>query len=545
MSIRVKAFIYVVVFLILMSFLFYLVQRSIIFPSFIKIEHNETAENIRRVMKSINREIYHLDKICHDWAQWSDSYDFIDSLSEDYIEGNLLSETFKSNNVNLIFYFKNDGTVIWGHAYDLEKEAAVTIDFLSNKKLDPSHPMISLDSTSEVEKNRLKSGVIDTPKGPMMFVTRPILRSDGSGPSRGMITMGRFINREMIESLKDQTRLDFELDYPLTIEKINLIKDEQTTYVEKDLTFYTLSQDQFTDVRTFYDDVYGKPVFSIYYRFPREITKQGLTSLWYALLFFIGAGLIVSAALIVLLHYKFVRPLQHLTNHALGFEYDEDFSGRLNLDRKDEIGTLAKSFDIMMQTIKERTDDLKAANKKLTELSQIDGLTGIANRRMFNEFMTKEWQRMSRKKGCLSLILADVDFFKKYNDLYGHQMGDECLVEVAGEISRSIHRPDDLSARYGGEEFAVILPDTDEKGAFFIAEKIRMAIMDRNIAHKGSSVNPFVTISLGLCTVIPQHGDEISDFIRNADHALYFAKEKGRNRTMIFGQIPGILPGQK
>jgi diguanylate cyclase (GGDEF)-like protein len=545
MSIRIKAFIYVVAFLILMSFLFYAVQRSIIFPSFIKIEYNETADNIRRVMKSIDREIYHLDKICHDWAQWTDSYDFIDSLSEDYLEDNLLYETFLNNNINLIYYFKNDGTVLWGRTYDFEKEEAVTIDFLNNIQLEPLHPMLSLRPSTEEEKNRLKSGVIDTSHGPMLFVTRPILRSDGSGPSRGMITMGRFINREMIESLKDQTRLDFEIDYPLTIEKIRLIKDEKTTYVEKDLTFYTLAQDQFTDVRTFYDDVYDKPLFSIYYRFPREITRQGLTSMWYALFFFICAGLIVSVALIILLHYKFVQPLQHLTNHALGFEYDEDFSARLNLNRKDEIGTLAKSFDIMMQTIKERTDDLKGANEKLTKLSQIDGLTGIANRRMFNEFIAKEWRRMTREKGCLSLILADVDFFKKYNDIYGHQMGDECLIEVAGVISRSIHRPNDLGARYGGEEFAVILPDTDEKGALFIAEKIRAAIMDRNIAHKGSTANSCVTISLGICTVIPQHGDDFSDFIRNADHALYFAKETGRNRTMIFGQFPEMLPGKK
>jgi len=544
MSIKIKAFIDIIVFFLMIAVSAFIVQRSVVFNSFIKIEHDETAENVRRVINAINNEISHLDKICNDWAQWNDSYDFIDSLSEDYIEGNLLYETFKNNNLNLIFYFKNDGTIVWGQSYDLEKEEAVTIDFLKDGKLDPSHRLISMEY-SEDEEDRKKTGVIDTSQGPLMFVSRPILRSDGSGPSIGVLTMGRFINQTMIASLNDQTRIDFKIDYPLTDDKIGYIKDVKTTYVEKDLVFYTLEEDQFTDVRTFYEDVYGDPLFSIYYRFPREITKQGLASLWYALLLFIAAGLIISSLMILRLQRNFLRPIQRLTDHVLRFENQEDYSSRLDLGRSDEIGTLAKSFDIMMQTIQERTEDLKTANRKLTELSQIDGLTGIANRRMFDDFISREWRRMARQKCPLSLILADVDYFKKYNDLYGHQMGDECLIRIAGAMSKSVHRPDDLCARYGGEEFAVILPDTDEKGAFFIAEKIRKAVIDLNIGHKVSGINALVTMSLGLCTIIPQQGDEIGDFIRNADHALYFAKETGRNRTIIFSRLPDVLPVRK
>ncbi|MBN1627904.1 MAG: diguanylate cyclase [Deltaproteobacteria bacterium] len=543
MSMKMKAFIDITIFFLMIAVSAFIVQRSVVFNSFIKIEHDEIAENVRRVVNAINDEIYHLDKICNDWAQWNDSYDFIKSLSQDYIEGNLLYETFKNNDLNLIFYFNNDGTVVWGQAYDLEEEDAENIDFLKNGRLDPSHRLISLEY-SEAEGEKKKTGVIDTPQGPLMFVSRPILRSDGSGPSMGILTMGRLINQPMTDSLKNQTRIDFEIDYPLTDEKIKDIKDVKTTYVEKDLVFYTLDQDQFTDVWSFYEDVYGDPLFSICYRFPREITKQGLASLWYALLLFIVAGLFISFLLILRLQHNFIRPLQRLTDHALRFENQEDYSARLDLDRRDEIGTLAKSFDIMMQTINERTEDLKTANEKLMQLSQVDGLTGIANRRMFDEFIAKEWRRMARNKSPLSLILADVDYFKQYNDTYGHQMGDECLTQVAGVISKSIHRPDDLGARYGGEEFAVILPDTDEKGAFFIAEKIRKTVIDLNAEQKGADVNPSVTISLGLCTITPQHGDEISDFIRNADHALYFAKETGRNRTVIFSQLPDKFPGR-
>jgi diguanylate cyclase (GGDEF)-like protein len=542
MSIRNKMFIYVVAFFATMFLLDYVVQRSIIFPSFLKIEHNEAAENIRRVMKSLDREIYHLDQVCHDWAQWNDSYDFIDSLSESYKNGNLTYDTFKTNNVNLIVYFKNDGTVIWGHAYNLEEEGDLPIDLLKEGKLDMSHPMLSMESPSGEGNDSMKSGVIDTSQGPMMFVTRPILRTDGSGPAKGMLTMGRFLNKEILESLKAQTRVDFEIDYPLTSEKLKYIKDIQTTYVENDFTFYTLTQDQFTDVRTFYKDVYGKEIFSIYYRFPREITKQGLASIWYARFLFIGSGLIVSILLLVMLQLKLIKPLQRLTEHALSLQSEEDLSIRLNLVRKDEIGTLAKSFDRLMQTISERTNDLKAANEKLTQLSQVDGLTGIANRRMFDESVEKEWRRMIRGKSPMSLILADVDFFKSYNDLYGHQMGDSCLIKVAGAISESIRRPADLCARYGGEEFVVILPNTDINGAFYIAENIRRAVTALNVPHSGSGLAPCVTLSLGLSTVIPRSGDDLSVFIRGVDQALYSAKESGRNRTIIFGQTHEASP---
>ncbi|MFZ7112410.1 MAG: CHASE4 domain-containing protein, partial [Desulfatiglandales bacterium] len=188
MSIRMKAFIYIVFFFVIMAVLVLAVQRSIIFPSFIKIEYNETAENILRVTKSIDREIFHLDKLCHDWAAWNDTYDFIESRSGEYIVNNLLDEAFSSNNVNLMFFFKNDGSISWGRVYDLETEEPVVVDFLDVDKLDPSHILISLSSSNGEEADKEKSGIIDTSQGPMIFVSRPILRSDGSGPSRGVLT---------------------------------------------------------------------------------------------------------------------------------------------------------------------------------------------------------------------------------------------------------------------------------------------------------------------------------------------------------------------
>ncbi|THF67473.1 diguanylate cyclase [Pseudothauera nasutitermitis] len=180
------------------------------------------------------------------------------------------------------------------------------------------------------------------------------------------------------------------------------------------------------------------------------------------------------------------------------------------------------------------TRKLDEANRELTRLSSADGLTGIANRRRFDETLLKEWRRCARDGKPLSLLLIDVDFFKPFNDNYGHQVGDECLKAVARTLAQALNRPSDLVARYGGEEFGVILPDTTESGALAVAEALRGAVQTLGITHRFSEVSPVVTISAGLASTTPQRGDD-SGFIallRRADAALYRAKTEGRNRVV-------------
>lgn len=178
---------------------------------------------------------------------------------------------------------------------------------------------------------------------------------------------------------------------------------------------------------------------------------------------------------------------------------------------------------------------LKKANKKLEKMASMDGLTGLANRRLFDEVMEREMRRAKRKNNNISLIMADIDNFKAYNDNYGHQAGDECLKKVAKVIESSANRPADLAARYGGEEFAVILPDTENEGAIKVAEKIRKNLISLKIEHEKSDVADFVTLSLGVnSSKITEEVDEnkIEEFIERADKALYEAKENGRNMVV-------------
>ncbi|THF58055.1 diguanylate cyclase [Pseudothauera rhizosphaerae] len=181
------------------------------------------------------------------------------------------------------------------------------------------------------------------------------------------------------------------------------------------------------------------------------------------------------------------------------------------------------------------TRKLDEANRELTRLSSADGLTGIANRRRFDETLLKEWRRCARERQPLALLLIDVDFFKPFNDNYGHQVGDECLKAVARTLADSVHRSSDLAARYGGEEFVVILPGTHETGAGIVAEAMRQAVQELGITHRFSAAAPVVTISIGLACTVPQAGDEDGHarLLKQADEALYRAKSTGRNRVAI------------
>ena len=174
--------------------------------------------------------------------------------------------------------------------------------------------------------------------------------------------------------------------------------------------------------------------------------------------------------------------------------------------------------------------ELKSSRDHLKALSTVDGLTQVANRRKFDEAIEYEWRRSCRHQHPISLLMMDIDFFKTYNDHYGHLAGDECLKTIAREISTVVRRPADLFARYGGEEFVFLLPDIESRGAAFIAQKVQETIKRVNVSHAYSTVAGYITLSIGVATRVPQEGQSHNDLINAADKMLYLAKQNGRNR---------------
>ena len=234
---------------------------------------------------------------------------------------------------------------------------------------------------------------------------------------------------------------------------------------------------------------------------------------------------------------------------AIAIIREQRYDVTVDVVAKDDLGDLARAFNSMVgeirkaydklemythdleHKVKERTIHLEEANKKLQELSQVDGLTKINNRRYFDMRLDELWREYARLTHPISIILIDIDYFKKYNDSYGHQAGDNCLCAVATIIKNQVTRSSDVVARYGGEEF-VVVACVDSDAAFMLAEKIRLAVEALSIEHK-SSVKGIVSISLGIASSIPSPNSNISDLINRADQALYKSKENGRDMISI------------
>lgn len=192
----------------------------------------------------------------------------------------------------------------------------------------------------------------------------------------------------------------------------------------------------------------------------------------------------------------------------------------------------------MQRSLVKVTQQLNEANAQLLKLSATDGLTGIANRRMYDELALREWRRCERMRKPFSLVMVDVDHFKLFNDKYGHQTGDECLKKVAEQVGRVAPRATDLAARYGGEEFVLVLGETDADGAKWIANRLRVQVSELNIPHYASQ-SRHVTISCGVASVMPNDKVALEVLLKSADHALYQAKKTGRNVVAVgeYGQI--------
>lgn len=188
--------------------------------------------------------------------------------------------------------------------------------------------------------------------------------------------------------------------------------------------------------------------------------------------------------------------------------------------------------DEAYRALRESQKRLAETNLELLRLVNVDSLTGLANRRHFDESLHLEWKRAMRNRSPLAVLMVDIDCFKSYNDTYGHISGDEALRKVAEIIQKNVMRPADQASRYGGEEFVVILPETHPDGARQLAEAIRRNVEELRIPHAGSTVSSYLTLSIGVAGAVPEDGEDPISLVKKADAALYQAKQSGRNRVL-------------
>lgn len=266
-----------------------------------------------------------------------------------------------------------------------------------------------------------------------------------------------------------------------------------------------------------------------------------------------GLALLATVLIGVMLTRWLTQPLRQLSANAKSLAQGE-WQQTIALDRADVVGDLSRSFSTMAeqleasfssleQRVEERTTELLRLNQELKRLAEIDGLTQTANRRYFDISLEQQWHRLVRAQQPLSLLLCDIDYFKGYNDTYGHLVGDQCLQQLAATFMALIQRPADLVARYGGEEFVILLPHTDLAGATYLAQTICTAVSNLHIPHSGAPLGQ-ITVSIGIATVIPDFDHRPDALVAAADQALYAAKSKGRNGYCIAPDLDTLFPSR-
>jgi sensor domain CHASE-containing protein len=331
------------------------IHKFIIYPSFMDLEREEAQKDIERIVRAIKREVHHLDTICWDWSSWDDTYDFIKSHSKEYIESNLVIDTFTASHLNIIYFIDKEGKVVWGKIYDLEAQKTMRLADFAKDQFPKTHPLIS----HKMNKGSLSEagiyGVFMTEQGPMLISSRPILTSNDKGPARGSLIMGRFLNKETVESLADQTEVAFKL---LPVKDKSLL--ESRYQIEE-------KSDDSLIVSTTYLDFKGNPAFIIKATIPRSIMAKGYSVMRYTLISIWIAGLAILIVMLLLFQQAVLRPIDNLTKHAVSIGETGDLSVRLPIKRRDEIGTLAKEFDRMLAKLEKKNSELAKVNGELAK----------------------------------------------------------------------------------------------------------------------------------------------------------------------------------
>lgn len=282
------------------------------------------------------------------------------------------------------------------------------------------------------------------------------------------------------------------------------------------------------------EDVYGMvaPLFGGRYYLINELSKREVFAPYYEMikvkLVITSVILVVGILLIVPVAKHFLKPLLMLVN-AIHRVKAGNYSTQLN---PSDYKSSPVELQEIMQTFNEMTLTIQEHHATLRKLSSTDGLTGVANRRAFEEYLEREWLRAQTEQRPLTLAFVDVDHFKEYNDHFGHQVGDQCLMKIANAIQSSLRKSKDVVARYGGDEFVLILPDTDCKEATLVAKRVRKQIEDLRIQYTKDDVVFNVTVSIGVASLIPPRTMEKEALIELADQAVYEAKSQGRNKIV-------------
>jgi two-component system NtrC family sensor kinase len=389
MPLRTKISLILLAVFILYAGLDYGIQRLVVFPSYVSLEHQAAKRDVDRCVEALRREIYHLDTFNHDWAAWDDTYAFVRDRNSEYIQSNLVAQTFVDNNLNLIYVCDDQGTVVWGEIRYADTWQKIQLAELPAPSLPLNHILLTHgDIDSSI------SGVFMTELGPLLVSSRPIVTTNNEGPIRGTLIMGRFLNKDIIQTLVAQTRVNFHL-WPANQGLVPMEDRDVVDRISPQEPFFIRDASKDTlHAYTMFPDIRETPALLLRADVPREITAQGNAALRFAILSLFSVGLLVLVVLWILLRQTVLGPIGHLTTRVISIGRKNGLPTQPSAPGTDEIRTLMHEFDHMLE-------QLAQARKKLTEQSYYSGMAEMASGVLHN------------LRNILNPIIVDVDTLRQ------------------------------------------------------------------------------------------------------------------------------------
>lgn len=462
---------------------------------------------------ALNKEIGFLQTINYDYAVWDESYDFVVEPNQEFIDENLLNDTFTSLKIDGIYYYDLHFNQVFGKGYDYFNHESVGFPEL-NLNANPQLRSIFPNKDNNKLGVGQNGGFFLTKQGPVMFSSTELRRSDRSGDPRGVLVFIRKVRPGLIQALQAISQL--------TLSSHVITRTEAVAHIPELSGALQGERFKFKRERTIQDPG-GKPVILLkieHQNYQQAVLFDNTT------LFTLAVLSLIPLSMLLFVNYLLVNPVTSTAQVIRTMIKNREFSAIINNYSIKELQDLSDDFNELINVVNQQ----KAA---LEQLILTDGLTGIGNRRAFEQFMGDSWSRMQRNTRPVVLLMCDIDCFKPYNDNYGHQVGDLALKKVAQALNDRINRSSDLVARYGGEEFALVLADSNSDNCDKVIDIVLNTVRQLNIPHQYSTVAKHVTISIGAAVItdfsnIPIHC-HYEQFIKAADDALYQAKDAGRN----------------
>jgi len=492
-------------------------------PQFYALESLSDEKDIKRIKIAFNSKSKEFGVINYDNAVWNESYHYINNRNDNFPEENFVIDAYKSLGLNGVHLYDKEFELVWSRSWDRTKWSEITFPAFEQPSLFvKEHILISNEQVESNNHMPVTNAGFTLIRGEfIVFAATSIFQANLEGSANGTMLFWRIVDEQVLNDLKERAGINFRIEI-IQSDKDSSLLTSENSYMQGSY------RTEKGEIFSFYPFIAGEGGIKFSYQAPsRQFSTNWLNySSVVTVLLFLATLLMIS----LFFHYVIIRPISKADKLVTMIIKNNNQKVRFLSNRKDELGTLFNLIDRLLDDVASNEQELISHNLRLQTISRTDGLTNIPNRRAFDLYMINLLETASLGEK-VSILVCDVDYFKNYNDCYGHALGDNTLCLIADCLRKNLHEDTDFVARYGGEEFVIVLKKTNEIQAEAVANNLVSKVSDLKIAHKDSEISEIITVSIGFHSFIISGQQEHMPLFELADRALYKAKDAGRNRA--------------